>query len=58
MKYQLKSWLTTLKRFYEPLDSNEGKEMENLHTDPISAGEMNSAYLKMKKVATTIRSMS
>ena len=52
-------------KLYEPLDS-EGKVIENLHTDiyipitddPISAGEMNSAYLKMKKVATTIRSMS
>ena len=53
-------------KLYEPLDSKEGKEIENLHSDiyiqitddPITAGEMNSAYLKMKKVATTIRSMS
>ena len=44
-------------KLYEPLDSNEGKKFENLHTDiyipitddPISAGEMNSAYIKMKK---------
>ena len=44
-------------KLYEPLASNEGTEIENMHTDmyipitddPISAGEMNAAYLKMRK---------
>ena len=44
-------------KLYEPLDLNEGTEIENMQTDmyipitddPISAGEMNAAYLKMRK---------
>ena len=44
-------------KLYEPLDLNETKEMESLHTntyipitdDPITAGEVNGTYSKMRK---------